>query len=1504
MEVPKSLSDKSLPLDRTCFENIKDSEFRPPYDLFGLKYLRDKAGHERNLRELYRSRAPYELLQNADDAGAKKVTFILLRDGLVFAHDGHWFTVDNFRSLADGWSDKKPDECIGHKGLGFRSVLDITPAPYLVKVDEKEFFAVTFTWALNNGHIQKTLERDPSLRSHYETWTNFGQSACPVMAIPGLAKKHSLGASLTIFNRLVRGDYGDQFTTMFWFPAEDAHIDRKVLEELSPIPIIADAHGREVLLEFLKHEVNVLLPFLASVEAVAIYENNDCISWARISRAREEQEEKEITVHAEVRGLRHSESFFQMRFSFPIPPQISNQPDTPKAVKAMEEAKVVLSVRLDGAQPVYDDNSCFHVYFPTSDSTDVGFVIHGDFFVKPDRTRLMPGEYKKWLLGCAAEAAANKFLTQLLKRYHAHAVFAALSPTDFAATNADTFVSLFSTKLQERTTPFVPTNAGLLKREEVVLPPRIDESGFWETHFSDVAGDVVEGKKAFLAHEEDGRRSRDFLRLAQVHVLESEELLAFIEASSHQTRPPGWWYKCYSYMADDEKLSRHDRSFFAGHKLIPATDSSIIAVPDDSSLVVCLPPTGDTSALYVPDCFSPVFVFLDLNLAMHLEKGKDTVRSWVLDRFRISRFEASDLLPRAIRGVVTQLFSGELRISPLKLRQAWSFIKKIIDISRAILSSTFWQEVGRFPLPLDTAAPGRDLKPESLVPAFLAYWPDSFVQGDKCLLGIEGLRRIDEKFLAELIAKSGTARSDWIEFFRKAGVSATPKLLKYGRMAVGGQDLPFTPDAPSEFEREGFSGERQSDENRTIIEVLREESLWDTTVESAASCGHNFPRMLQSLTLLEGLSHCVQVAQQDYQNGDENWRQRLWSLIKGLPVSSVEELDEDKAFCRGGDPGGHSVTAGFYLRRQLDHYGWLPSSQGPASSSECFLRLSSRRLISSGRTDEELGDKLLPYVAVDNRDDLTRLDHLGVEVLDDAASASSPTLTRALALLGERLSTEWGRKEILEIRSRWRLVRGAIQEIYRSLNQSQVAVDYFSDIKFVSRSVGGVEFRPPPLYYAEPGSAVEQAFLGALPLLDADRPHPRLFEQIEVIRLIPDQTVNEKFLAEETSVPATCLRDEITKGLAPYFLSLIIAKSEKAKQSESILRRLRERFEVKAANRLTVSYSLIGNPSIERTIDFSRFYLQRRLIPGPGAIQEAHYTLYVAGDHSISLSSPDLDADALGEALSPVFLDGISEELAGLFPRIASRYHHLQGKRDAMKEFMYYQLGISKEAQDMAWAMVLGKTPEAPPMTVPPSPPARVIGPGAIDAGKPPDDKQSIEEKIRGHREKLNEKTNDFVWRLVGTSKKKQTGDATIHSPTEKVGKVTAEQMDRGKKGEEEIRRRLERPGGWEGFILLADKRDQGCGYDFLCVMGEREVKLEVKTFAQDGRVVVTSLELQEAAASQDDYYLIGILDDGKLEYEWSTFLIPNPINILLTKGEFDIQAKLQAPAADVFDLR
>ena len=69
-----------------------------------------------------------ELLQNADDAGAKKASIAIERDTFVFEHDGEDFTAEQFKSLCSfGISSKARLHTIGFRGIGFKSVFSLGP---------------------------------------------------------------------------------------------------------------------------------------------------------------------------------------------------------------------------------------------------------------------------------------------------------------------------------------------------------------------------------------------------------------------------------------------------------------------------------------------------------------------------------------------------------------------------------------------------------------------------------------------------------------------------------------------------------------------------------------------------------------------------------------------------------------------------------------------------------------------------------------------------------------------------------------------------------------------------------------------------------------------------------------------------------------------------------------------------------------------------------------------------------------------------------------------------------------------------------------------------------------------------------------------------------------------------------------------------------------------------------------------------------------------------------
>ena len=88
----------------------------------------------------YRGRCILELLQNAHDALAnranespQRIAFLLQTDPepvLLVANGGRPFGLQDFRGLCQlGQSPKNPNESVGNKGLGFRSVLEVSSVP-------------------------------------------------------------------------------------------------------------------------------------------------------------------------------------------------------------------------------------------------------------------------------------------------------------------------------------------------------------------------------------------------------------------------------------------------------------------------------------------------------------------------------------------------------------------------------------------------------------------------------------------------------------------------------------------------------------------------------------------------------------------------------------------------------------------------------------------------------------------------------------------------------------------------------------------------------------------------------------------------------------------------------------------------------------------------------------------------------------------------------------------------------------------------------------------------------------------------------------------------------------------------------------------------------------------------------------------------------------------------------------------------------------------------------
>lgn len=98
----------------------------------------------------------YELLQNAEDAGATEVTFTLTPDHLVCEHDGRRkFTeadVSEITGIHNSTKDKVQDR-IGKFGVGFKSVFVYTQSP-TVRSGDFAFRIVRFRSPERNGELR------------------------------------------------------------------------------------------------------------------------------------------------------------------------------------------------------------------------------------------------------------------------------------------------------------------------------------------------------------------------------------------------------------------------------------------------------------------------------------------------------------------------------------------------------------------------------------------------------------------------------------------------------------------------------------------------------------------------------------------------------------------------------------------------------------------------------------------------------------------------------------------------------------------------------------------------------------------------------------------------------------------------------------------------------------------------------------------------------------------------------------------------------------------------------------------------------------------------------------------------------------------------------------------------------------------------------------------------------------------------------------------------------
>lgn len=455
--------------------------------------LRSLANAEARVTGDYKGRYLFELLQNANDAitanrentvwakaGRSRVRIELTSSALIVANDGAPFKERDVASIWRwGESSKDPNKSIGHKGIGFKSVLEITESPQI-------FSQV--------------------VQFHFDRNTCYAA----VRAIVGDIDDLKLPITRFVFPYSIDS-----------LPDHDRILVSKLLHKegfatVIRLPLRVD---RKEIIERIQSDINPsLLLFLAGIDQIEV-----CIP-GLADRLLQKEPNQAIggSLGQDITLVDNGE--YNSRWLLFDAPKcdiddrstiVELEDQTWTRVKKVGFAVAFPLDEFGQLRINLSESSKVFVYFPTELNTGLSYRIHGDFYIDTSRKQVYLNSYNTWLIGQIATFISKSIVPELVERFPQDVrLVQALVPIigsdgDFATT----LRKLISQAL--RTCRFIPTTSGLAQQPDaVMLSPKGVTSNQEEFHrfFSQAALSQLHHNRLFpVAGIEENTRTSNFL---------------------------------------------------------------------------------------------------------------------------------------------------------------------------------------------------------------------------------------------------------------------------------------------------------------------------------------------------------------------------------------------------------------------------------------------------------------------------------------------------------------------------------------------------------------------------------------------------------------------------------------------------------------------------------------------------------------------------------------------------------------------------------------------------------------------------------------------------------------------------------------------------------------------------------------------------------------------------------------------------------------------------------
>ncbi|MFH1905954.1 MAG: DUF3883 domain-containing protein [Chloroflexota bacterium] len=335
----------------------------------------DLAKAEDSVRREYTGRYLFELLQNAHDTILdwfeqnhislrdkppeinNRVRLQLTSQSLLVGNDGLPFSENNIRALCRlHVSTKRASKQIGHKGIGFKSVLEITDCP--------EIYSNHFAFGFNQQELATRVNKITK---------NTTNVPLPILRAPFIRRLSWLSPE----EREIVEDFFDKdFTTVIRLPLKENELVNKVQDKI--------------------HEIITpqILLFLEAIDQLEIFlpTGKNYSFWRRQNPSLKQRNCRDIDLWTDESG----EPKIHSRWLVLEPKELPIRDHS--LIEGLGEAwEDVHAVKYSAAFPlskngrellIENQSRPFHVYFPTEEFSGLKFLINADFYLGSARKEI------------------------------------------------------------------------------------------------------------------------------------------------------------------------------------------------------------------------------------------------------------------------------------------------------------------------------------------------------------------------------------------------------------------------------------------------------------------------------------------------------------------------------------------------------------------------------------------------------------------------------------------------------------------------------------------------------------------------------------------------------------------------------------------------------------------------------------------------------------------------------------------------------------------------------------------------------------------------------------------------------------------------------------------------------------------------------------------------------------------------------------------------------------